>query len=262
MISDSFLKYDNIVKKWNLHDLAPYQNLNHNYVAFGFQNKNPVVLKMGKGLEKEALALRCLQRFGGVRVLDQDENALLLERIIPGDLIGFNDVKTVCDVIRKLHQAPIPEEGFPFICNWLEILDRPLYIPFPYLKKAQNLKNKLLETQGSQVFLHGDLHHGNILNNGNGWSVIDPHGVIGEVVYEVAAFIRNPMPGLLDLENATDIINDRIFKFSKYLNLDPKRIHDWCFVQAVLAWGWALEDGADASYFKKLTQIFDQMVYL
>lgn len=45
--------------------------------------------------------------------------------------------------------------------------------------------------------LHVDLHHDNILQNGNEWLVIDPKGVVGEPAYEVAAFIHNPMPELL-----------------------------------------------------------------
>ncbi|WP_445668548.1 hypothetical protein [Orientia tsutsugamushi] len=31
-------------------------------------------------------------------------------------------------------------------------------------------------------------------------------------------------------------------------------------MQAVLAWVWALEDGCNASYFEKITEIFDGMI--
>jgi len=37
---------------------------------------------------------------------------------------------------------------------------------------------------------------------------------------------------------------------------------DWCFVQAVLAWVWSIEDGLDESYFKQLTEIFDKKIAL
>jgi streptomycin 6-kinase len=98
--------------------------------------------------------------------------------------------------------------------------------------------------------LHGDLHHDSILQNGDEWIVIDPKGVIGEPAYEVAAFIRNPIPDLLQIENQIEIIKDRINCFSTLLELPHQRIIDWCFVQGVLAWVWALEDGCDASYFE------------
>ena len=109
--------------------------------------------------------------------------------------------------------------------------------------------------------LHGDLHHDNILQNGDEYVVIDPKGVIGEPTYEVAAFIRNPMPELLNRTDATTIIHNRITRFSELFGIPAKRILDWCFVQAVLAWVWALEDGCDTSYFEKLTKILDTLSF-
>ena len=109
------------------------------------------------------------------------------------------------------------------------------------------------------VLLHGDLHHDNILQNGNDWLVIDPKGVIGEPEYEVTAFIRNPIPELLTHADAPNIILNRITHFAKILELSERRIIDWCFVQAVLAWIWALEDGCDASYFEQLTKVFNKI---
>jgi streptomycin 6-kinase len=43
------------------------------------------------------------------------------------------------------------------------------------------------------------------------------------------------------------------------LNYHRSEIIDWCFVQAVLAWIWALEDGCDTSYFEQLAKIFDTL---
>jgi streptomycin 6-kinase len=38
----------------------------------------------------------------------------------------------------------------------------------------------LLSSPCKQLVLHGDLHHDNILNDGNDWLTIDPKGIIGE----------------------------------------------------------------------------------
>lgn len=75
----------------------------------------------------------------------------------------------------------------------------------------------------------GDLHHDNILQNSDdearysfsdgGWLVIDPKGVIGEQAYEVAAFIRNPIPELLTHDDAPTIIHNRITRFAELLEL-------------------------------------------
>ena len=57
------------------------------------------------------------------------------------------------------------------------------------------------------------------------------------------------------------IITNRINAFSKNLNLDPDRITKWCFVQAVLATVWALEDNVDQTSFKHLTKIFGALIF-
>lgn len=113
--------------------------------------------------------------------------------------------------------------------------------------KARQLRNITLDPY---VLLHGDLHHDNTLQNDDSWIVIDPKGVIGEPAYEVAAFIRNPIPQLLKHSDASNIIRHRIKYFAKLLELSEQCIVDWCCVQAVLAWVWALEDGSDTVYFK------------
>ena len=118
-----------------------------------------------------------------------------------------------------------------------------------------------MATSATPVLLHGDLHHDNIIKNGHDWVVIDPKGVIGEPAFEVAAFIRNPIPQLLIHDYATSMIDKRIAQFSEHLKLAASRIRDWCFVQAVLAWVWSIEDGCDATYFKKLTKILDRLLH-
>ena len=90
--------------------------------------------------------------------------------------------------------------------------------------------------------------------------VIDPKGVIGEPTYEVAAFIRNPIPELLIHDNAPNIIHNRVTRFSKFLELEESRIIDWCFVQAVLAWVWAIEDNCDTDYWERITRILDAAI--
>lgn len=254
---------------YGLSHLKPFENLSYNYVLSGFQDAQPIVLKVGldsNALKQEGLALKAFAGFGAVNVLMETEEMLLLECAVSGvSLKSYffekdnNAIQITCECLRRLHKAPRPNAyRFPHINDWLTALDKSINIPNELLDKARTLREKLISTSAKPILLHGDLHHDNILQNGNNWVVIDPKGAIGEPAYDIAAFIRNPMPELLQHDNALNIINNRILQFAKIFNLSEQRIIDWCYVQAVLAWAWALEDGGDEAYFKKLTELFNR----
>lgn len=255
---------------YGLSDLKPVNNLSYNYVLSGFQGSEPIILKLSldiDGLRREAVALMALKGFGVVKILSENAGLLLLERATPGvSLKSYfpekddEAIHITVNVIKRLHNALVSSShAFPHIRDWLEALDGDLKIPAKTLEKARQLRSQLLETSKSYVLLHGDLHHNNILQNGDGWVVIDPKGVMGEPAYEIAAFIRNPMPELLNHSDAANIIHNRITRFAKFLELPSERILKWCFVQVVLAWIWAIEDGCDDAYFKNLTELFELM---
>jgi streptomycin 6-kinase len=260
-----------ISSRLNLRDLIEVTNLTYNYVLSGFQGDNPIILKLGldsDGLAREAFALKCFAGCGAVYVLAEDNGMLFLERAVPGmslkDYFPTKEKESIeiaCNVMKKLHQANIPEvHNFPHIKDWLTALDKDYPIHDGYLQKAKKLRDELLQNSEVDVLLHGDLHHDNILQNGENWFVIDPKGIIGDQAYEVAAFIRNPIPELLNHADAPNIIHNRIARFAEALELPYQRILDWCFVQAVLAWIWSLEDDCDTSYFEQLTKVFNVLL--
>ena len=227
-----------------------------------FQGDNPIILKASldrEGLAREAFALKCFAGYGAVHVLAEDNGILLLERVVPGTSLKSyfptkekESIETVCGVMKKLHQANIPTaHNFPHIKDWLAVLDKDWSISDAYLKKASKLRDQLFKTSAVDALLHGDLHHDNILQNGNDWVVIDPKGVIGEPAYEVAAYLCNPIPELLHEDNAKQILSDRIKLCAEKLEIPEQRIKDWLYVKSVLCWAWSLEDNLDASYWKQ-----------
>ena len=51
----------------------------------------------------------------------------------------------------------------------------------------------LLSSPKDELLLHGDIHHGNILDFGErGWLAIDPKGLFGERGYDDANLFFNP----------------------------------------------------------------------
>ncbi len=258
-----------LANTYGLSNLKSVNNLSYNYVLSGFQEAQPIILKLGldiDGFKREAAALMAFSGFGVVEILSENKGLLLLECAVPGVSLKShfpkNDdeaINITANVIKRLHKAPIPNtHAFPHVKDWLEALDGDLEIPLQTLQKSREIRDQLLRTAIPDVFLHGDLHHDNILQNGENWLVIDPKGVIGEPAYEVAAFIRNPIPELLNHADAPNIIHNRVIRFAELFELQPQRILDWCFVQAVLSWVWAIEDGCDANYFEHLTKVFNK----
>jgi streptomycin 6-kinase len=58
---------------------------------------------------------------------------------------------------------------------------------------VQSVANVLLSSPQDEVVLHGDLHHGNILDFGTrGWLAIDPKGLLGERGFDYANIFTNP----------------------------------------------------------------------
>jgi len=224
------------------------------------QNGVSVVLKLRcvvAELDKEITALTAFADHGGVKLLAHNEQlgALLLERALPGDTLTsyflHDDAKATriaADVVQTLHQAS-PVGEFPLLQNILPDLSKEPPVLMPFLARARELKTQLLATQQKQVLLHGDFHHGNILSAAGDetWVVIDPEGVIGDPVYDLAVYIRNPLKELIIAPDAKVVIINRICDFSQLLGYDAQRIYDWVYVQAVCSAYWSLEDGLDAS---------------
>ena len=254
---------------WKLKDLKPLATMGYNYILSGWRDLCPIVLKLGPepwSLAQEARALEAFDNLGCVRLLAQKEGALLLERATSLETLRsyFSEhenksLAIFCELTSSLHQAKI-HESFLNISDWLVEIDNNWDIPDRYLKKARMLKKELLDSLGPLVLLHGDLHHDNILRHEPNFIAIDPKGILGEALYEAGVFVRSPHDLLAHNPKAEEIIKSRIVYISNYFNAKPERLLCWCFVQAVLAWIWAIQDNHDIQDFKKITEILYKLL--
>ena len=257
----------NLAELWDLQALTPISNTPYTQILSALHNTRQVILKISDDARKEAQILELYHGYGAVEIIEFNDNAILLERALPGNALKsyFPDrdeesVKIACDVMKKLYKAPIPSNvKLPHLKDRLKALDNTTV---PHIEKARNLRDKLLDTTISDVLLHGDLHHDNILRNGEDWVIIDPKGLIGDATYDVACFIRNPIPELLSQPNVSEIIQKRIKLFAQELDIDAKHIAEWCFVDAVMSHVWAAEDGIDPDYFGKIVEVMHSVVGL
>lgn len=189
---------------WNLKHIIPIKNMTFNYVAKAiYKDNQPVILKIifdKDALENEKLGLIYFDGHGAIQLLDHNEkyNALLLEQAVPGTTLKslYPDqaefvIEAYVDVMKKLHLKSLPNKiQFSHITDWLNAIDNLTthYLPAGILVKALSLKNKLLASINKIIVLHGDLHHDNVLKQGNHWVAIDPKGIIGDPEFDAAAF--------------------------------------------------------------------------
>ena len=208
----------------------------------------------------DVLAVDVLDAFAGggmVRVLERRSDAVILERLQPGTPLsalvanGEDDRATriLAHTIRQLRAERIPR-GIPAAADLGAAFDRyresgDRELPTELVHEARRQYFDLCDTQQAVRLLHGDLHHDNVLfDERRGWIAIDPHGVAGEVEYELAAALRNPVeqPGML---TEAGVFERRVDVFVGELAVDADRVRRWAFAAAVLAAIWTIEDGVD-----------------
>ncbi|MBW8309985.1 MAG: aminoglycoside phosphotransferase family protein [Candidatus Paracaedibacteraceae bacterium] len=266
---------DHLSHRHHLQNLTVVNNLSYNLVLKGWQDKTPIVLKIGldkKALHQEAAALKAFAGNGAISLLTAEDGLLILEQAIPGtSLKSFfpqNDrdaIEIACTTMQKLYQAKVGDKNFPHISDWLRLLytynaDGDNQFLQAHQQRASRLTDKLLSSIQQTMLLHGDLHHDNILNYQGKWLAIDPKGVAGEPAYEIAAFIRNPIPQLYAHPNFEKFIKERILLFSQLLEIPPQRIQEWCYVQSILCWIWSLQDKGNPAPYQQFANFCAQLI--
>lgn len=270
-LSDLPILIEDYTRRWGLSFEAAFSELSYNYVAaVRHSDGTPLVLKLGvprDELSTEIAALRLYAGVGTVQLLKADASggALLIEQAIPGrrlaELVARDDEQATLIAAAAMRAVwrELPEKhSFPSVADWFAGLARmrAYYdggsgpIPRVMLERAEAYAGDLLASMETEVLLHGDLHHFNILEaQREPWLVIDPKGVTGEPCYELGALLRNPWPRLLSLENPQRLLSQRLDLLAEYFGYDRERIRAWGVAQAVLSAWWTLEEqGEDWEY--------------
>jgi streptomycin 6-kinase len=231
------------IESWGLTpDGDPFETPS-SWLCFVTRGNEHAVLKAFKPDSDEAPSARYLTLHKGrgtVRVLDSDDRAILLERIAPGTMLrtlpleGRDDDAThiVCDTIEKLQSAKADPAGWPGHDLQFSVVGTGYAIPplsEDIAARAAAMFRDLEASQPARVLLHGDLHHDNILfDTTRGWLAIDPKGEVGELAYELAAPLRNPL--------------ERVTEFVTPAHMDRRvqiyRVLGWCFARNCSAALW------------------------
>ncbi|MEZ4594706.1 MAG: aminoglycoside phosphotransferase family protein [Chloroflexota bacterium] len=260
-------------RRWDLVVKPTNFTLSYNYVAPAtLADGTEIVLKVGvpnRELRTEIAALRLYDGCGCIRLLDADAEAgiLLLERLHPGEMLTIvpddDEATRIAALAMQTLWRPLPaEHSFPSVADWAAGLAK-LREEFgggtgPFeervVETAESLFTDLLASSETQVLLHGDLHHTNILSAGDGWRVIDPKGVAGEPAYEVGALLRNPFT-IFDEPDLKRITARRLDILAETLGMDRERLCQWSLAQAVLSAWWSYEDGGDPADWEQTMRL-------
>ena len=212
----------------------------------------PVMLKVAREAEERAGArlMAWWEGDGAARVLEHDGDALLLERALgDGSLArmarsGRDDEasRILCAAAARLHapRGRPPPELVP-LERWFRALAPAAAEHGGILRRAESAARELLSAPRGVVVLHGDLHHGNVLDFGErGWLAIDPKGLVGERGFDFANLFCNP-----DL--ATAAAQGRLERqatvVAEAAGLERTRLLRWVLAYAGLSAAWTLEEG-------------------
>ncbi len=188
---------------------------------------------------------------GAARVLAADGGALLLERACGryalADLARHSrdDEATgiICDVIAGLHApraGPLPE--LVPLPVWFRDL-APAAVRGGVFARAAQVARSLLAEPRQVRALHGDVHHGNVLDfAARGWLAIDPKGLCGERGFDYANLFCNP-----DLADPSQPVAVSPARFARRLEIvvarsgiGRRRLLQWIVAWSGLSAAWSI----------------------
>ncbi|MBP1861028.1 aminoglycoside phosphotransferase family protein [Rhizobium herbae] len=246
--------FDPYIKAWGLTpDGAPVVTHSSRLLPVRWQGL-PAMLKVATIAEETrgGLLMQWWDGEGAAKVYARDGEAILLERaegkrsLLFMAMNGEDDAasRIICRTVQTLHRPPA--KPYPELV--------PLDIRFRALEAAasahggmfgnSNAVAKALLAMPQEIgVLHGDIHHGNILDfEDRGWLAIDPKGLFGERGYDYANLFCNPDPAAAKdparLRRQLPIV-------VRESGLAPERLLRWILAYAGLSAAWSLEDGDD-----------------
>lgn len=212
----------------------------------------PAIIKIPMEAEerKGSLLMVWWDGNGAAKVLEHNENALLLERI-SGDHISLIDMvqqnrdneatSIICSVTKKLHLIKKdPPSEVTTLERWFSDL-WPAAVKYGgIIQKCAVIAQDVIANQNDIAVLHGDLHHQNVLySETQGWVVIDPKCLIGERAFDYANIFCNP-----DKETALapGRFMERLEIVSKEADLNTIHLLKWIIAWCGLSAAWILNE--------------------
>jgi streptomycin 6-kinase len=224
----------------------------------------PAMLKIATSEEERrgAAVMAWWNGDGAARVLAHEGDALLMERATgDGSLAemargGRDDdaSRIICATAGRLHarRDHAPPTLVP-LRRWFASLEPAAARLGGIHRSAATTASELLREPRDVVVLHGDLHHGNVLDAGSrGWVAIDPKGLTGERGFDFANILCNPDN---EVVTAPDRFARQATVVARAAGLERKRLLKWCLAYAGLSAAWSIEDDDDPTLALEVAEL-------
>jgi Streptomycin 6-kinase len=232
-------------------------------LAPGLRDGMPVMLKIATGDEERrgnALMTWWAGR-GAARVLEHDDRAVLLERAtgvrslaaMARESADGDDAatRTLCLVGTRLHELDdVPPAGLIGLREWFRELFAHADAAGGFHARAAEIALDLLAEERETVVLHGDLHHGNVLDFGaerhpqtDGWLAIDPKYLTGDRAFDFTNILCNPSA---DVAARPERLSRQVEVICSATGIDRRRLLRWTVAWCGLSSAWIQRDAAAA----------------
>ncbi|GAB3584429.1 aminoglycoside phosphotransferase family protein [Leifsonia lichenia] len=224
----------------------------------------PAFLKLATVAE-EAAGSRLLAWWdgrGAAPVFAADGDAILVERAtgdrdlatIAGSGPDSDDAATriLCRTADRLHAVddrPRPHGLVSLLVWFRELFEEAAEHPAAHdglYTHAATVAGELIAHPVADLVLHGDLHHGNVLDFGaDGWLAIDPKHVAGDPGFDYANILCNPDARIA---LAPGRFERQLGVICTSTGVEPARMLRWAFAWAALSSCWSERSGDDAGH--------------
>ena len=160
---------------------------------------------------------------------------------LPIDFDATDGLKAVGNLLTELHQLKTHPWMIPLPkwCN--DLLKARNQVPSEISVNIERCE-RLLATSQPAGWLHGDLHHGNIIEHAETRQLvaIDPKGLVGDPSFDICTFVRNHVPEQLNGEALSDFLERRIRLIGDAAGYPTERAFAWAAAGNALSLVWDL----------------------
>lgn len=249
------------ITMWGLRDISWLPDVSTAHVGFCVGPGGRAVLKVSIEPGMVGFEAATLGHFGpeicpcvfGVSIelesilLERFEVAEDLSRLYPDADAEVAVWLPIFNSVRSRSEVP---EGFATLAQYSDVFDRASSMTHDseikaLMRHADQRKGILMGDSGENRLLHGDMHHFNILRVvDNGWRLIDPHGVVGNPLYELGAFLRNPWGACYTEPGVRHRLSERVAVLAERLSIPQSVVAEYGFYGAAISVAWSIEEGS------------------